>query len=351
MKLDKLLSLLAIALIVLTGCQNDEEDQAVDVTTEEAKEMIDDSGNSLSTDVVSLVESEGVSELVKLVDLLDEHSVIYGRTSSKWTKERLNAIIQSFINGPSARVGMETPTSLEEIKGLYTWNPEIGDFDVEESDIFIVRFPAEGSEINNAKFKINALEYQIIDGVDWRITTPSMINCYLMVDEITYVELTYDVKWNENGNPQEADINLLLAPFRFEIDFVDVFATATSLLTSVSIDDEVIVSIDVDVTYESAGKDDFYLVEGSVQYRDLKIIGDIDLRNIEESADPNDYINLTLNSKDDKLGDIVFLLQENGDGFQEYIPYVAYSDGTTQNLEEILTPVFNEIEEIFADRD
>lgn len=343
--MKKLIFVSFIALFVLTGCQNDEEEQTVDLTTEESKQLIDDSGASLSNDIVSLVESDGVNELIDLLNLLDEHDVMYARTSRKaWTKERLEIIKQYFVEGPVTKMGGKSSNSLEDIKGLYIWNPDLGEFDVEASEIFIVQFPTEGSSTNNAEFSITNLEYAEIDQ-----DLPETINAYLKVDDVIIVELDYDVDWSDNGTPKEAHVSLLLAPFRFEIDFVDVFAKSTSLLTSVLINEEVVISVDVDVSYESESKDDPFLIEGFVQYRGLKIDGNVDAREIGVDGNPNDFINLALYSDDAKIGDIIFVLEEDMDGTKDYIAYVEYSDGSTQNLEDVLAPVFEEIEEIFSE--
>ncbi|MEP1035353.1 hypothetical protein [Ekhidna sp.] len=351
--MKKLVFASIMILFVLTGCQNDEE-QTVDLNPDEAKEMVDGTSASLSNDIVSLVESDGVNELMHLAQLLDDYALIGGRTSQKaWTKERLKIISQYFVAGPSARVGANNPTTFEDIKGLYTWNFELQEFDVEESDFFIVLFPTDGSNTNNVEFKISNLEFETITEV-WEdivdeYEVPSLIEAHLKVDDITIVELSYNVKWTNDGTPEEADVSLFIDPFSFVIDFKDTFVKSTSLLASVSMSDELIASIDVDVSYETESKDDVNFVEGNVQYRGLKIEGNVDVREIGEDGNPNDFINLTLYSDGSKVGDIVFVLEEDTDGFQDYVPYVQYADGSQENLEDILAPVLAEIDAIFAE--
>ena len=43
------------------------------------------------------------------------------------------------------------------------------------------------------------------------------------------------------------------------------------------------------------------------------------------------------------------MLEEVDGGFEDYVAYVEYSDGSKENLEEILEPVLAEIEAIFAE--
>ncbi|WP_436517732.1 hypothetical protein [Ekhidna sp. To15] len=351
--MKKLFFASVLVIFVLTGCTNDDE-QSVDLTTEEGQELLDGSATSLTNDIISLVESEGVSELSHVVVLLNEYSLLNGRISQKnWTKERLKVIYQYFVEGPTTRVGNSSPTTFEEIKGLYTWNFDLQDFDVEESEFFIVKFPTEESNSNNAEFGITNLDFQTITEV-WEdivdeYEVPTVINGYLKVNNATIVELSYDVKWAGNGTPEVADVTLLIDPFRFVLNFRDTFTKSTSLLSSISINEDLITSIDVDVSYETESKEDPYLIEGNVQYRGLKIEGNVDAREIGLEGDPNDFINLALYSNNLKIGDIVFVLEEDSDGFQDYIPYVQYSDGTKENLEDILAPVFEEIEAIFIE--
>lgn len=351
--MKKLLIVSLTVLFVLSGCQNDDE-QTIDLNSDEAKAVVDGAASSLADDVISLVESDGVNELMHLAQLLDDYSLIAGRKSqTAWTKDRLKTITQYFVNGPSARTGTAEPTTFDDIKGLYTWNFELEEFDVEESDFFIVRFPTEGSTTNNVEFKISNLEFETVtevweDFVD-EYEVPSVIQASLKVDELVIVELSYDVKWTDDAMPEEADIALFIDPFTFILDFKNTFAKSTSLLTSVSINDEVIAAIDVDVTYETESKEEVNLVEGNVQYRGLKIQGNVDVREIGSDGNPNDFINLALYSDNSKVGDIIFVLEEDSDGFQDYVPYVQYADGSKDNLEEILMPVFDEINTILEE--
>ena len=133
--------------------------------------------------------------------------------------------------------------------------------------------------------------------------------------------------------------------------FKDTFSKSTSLLTSISQDDNLIVSIDMDVSYETESKDYPMLIEGNVGYRDLKIGGNVDATKIGTDGNPNDFIVLSLYSKDSKIGDIDFILEQNSDGILDYVPYVTYFDGSLENLEKVLNPVFEEMESVLAEFD
>lgn len=351
--MKKLLVALIFGLFVLSGCQND-DDKNADLTTEEASAAINSAANELSDDIISIVESEGLNALMDLTLLLDGSQVIGGRVNERaWTKERVDLIIQYFVNGPAARTNNEGVTSFEDIKGLYEWNPELQDFDKEASEFFIVKFPTAESETNNAELKISDLQLVTVtdeeDDFVSEYEIPSVIIGYLKVDGETLVELNFEVDWSSTGDPEKADISLFISPFTFDLNFDDTFAKSASILASVSINNELIAGIDLDVEFETTDKESPVLLEGYVQYRGVKVQGNIDMTEIPEDANPNDYINLALYSNESKVGDIVFVLEEDDSGFDDYVAYVQYSDGTQENLEELLEPVFAEIESILSE--
>ncbi|WP_425392819.1 hypothetical protein [Ekhidna sp.] len=349
--MKKLLGISLLGFFILTGCNND-EDREVDITSDEAKALVSSSVDKMGDDVVSLIESDGAKAIVDFAALLENSTVIGGRVNEKaWTKEKVDLIIQYFVNGPAARTSNDDPTSFDEIKGLYEWNPEVEDFDKSASDFFIVKFPTEGSQTNNAELKISQLEFVTIrevydDFVD-EYEVPSIIVGYVKVDDVTVVELDFEVNWSSIGSPEKADINLFVTPFTFELSFDDTFANSSSVLSRMFFDDDLIMELDLSVEFESQEKEEPVYFEGSVSYREIKIAGSVDIRNIEDDADPNDFIDLALFSGDTKVGDIVFVLEEIEPGFEDYVPYVEYEDGSKDNLEDLLEPVFEDMEDFF----
>ena len=220
----KKLFIISVAVFIMTGCQNDDEESS-DLTIDEARSLIESSASSLVGDVISLVESNSVKELINLSTLINEHDLIAGRTSQQsWTKKSLDNLITRFVDGPSTRMGINNPATFDEIKGLYTWNFDLEKFEATESEFFVVRFPTNGSDVNDAEFKISDLEFVTINDTenssiseDYHI--PSMIIGYLKIDNINVVDLSYQVKWTVGGSPVEADIVLLVDSFNFSIDF------------------------------------------------------------------------------------------------------------------------------------
>ncbi|WP_420317759.1 hypothetical protein [Ekhidna sp.] len=350
--MKKLIGISLLSLFILTGCDNDDE-KNVELTSDEAKALVNNSADKIGDDVVSLIESDGTQAIMDFADLLENSAVIGGRVSEKaWTKEKLDLIIQYFVDGPAARVSNDDPMTFDDIKGLYEWNPETQDFDKEASEFFIVKFPTEGSQTNNAELKISQLEFVTIrevhaDYVD-EYELPTVIVGYVKVDDVTVIELDFSANWSSTGAPEKADVSLFVTPFTFQLDFDDTFDKSSLVSSSMLLGEESILAVDLTVEFETADKEEPVYFEGSVSYRDIKIAGNVDVRDIEDDADPNDFIDLALFAGDEKVGDIVFVLEEIEPGFEDYVPYVEYEDGSRDNLEDLLEPVIEDMEEFFA---
>jgi len=46
----------------------------------------------------------------------------------------------------------------------------------------------------------------------------------------------------------------------------------------------------------------------------------------------------------DKVGEIVLILEEIEEGYDDYVPYIILNDGSEVALEEVLEPILEEIE-------
>lgn len=334
--------LLLLLSVFFIGCNDDEVTQ--EPTSEEVSNEMKAIADKASGDIVTLVESEGVKGAVRLIELLNGFDFATTNASKTDIKAKIDLISHYFINGVAGRVGEDVPTTFDEIKGLYEWNAVLGTFDKTASDFFIVRFPTEGSEVNNAELKISQLEFVTIieDNGDFieEYELPAVIVGYLKVDEAVVIELDFMVNWSSVGFPEEAQIDLFVDPFTFMIGFNDSFELKSSLVSSIKIGDEILAGIEVDVEWLSAEKEEPKLIEGQVQYFNLKIVGSVDTTFDGESFDINDYVNLDLLLDDQKVGEIVF---------EEDLAYVQYNDGTKELLEEIIQPIMSQIESLLLE--
>ena len=351
MKTKFYLSIL-ITLIFLS-CSDETTDG---LTSENASDEMSALAGEMNDDVVAMVQSEGLKGLVDFVDLLANSSE-FGRISPYTPVENRSVVQQQvgvishyFTTGLDV-LDQPNDDDLTDFTGIYEWNFDLEDFEWKsDADILVLRFPTEGSTVNNAEFKLTEFEIQIIDGEEW----PTSIKAELHVDETQYVNLDFTVNYSSIGDIETADIFLDVLPFSLDIRFDDTQSSSSSLAVSLLRDGVNIIGIDVTVDFSSEYKLEPVAVSGEVSYRNLKIVGSFSDPMMDESEDgnPNDYFDLALFINEEKIGDIIFVLEEiEEDGFtyDEYVAYVEYSDGSKENLEEILSEVISEIEDAVED--
>lgn len=351
-------SILLLTAIFLTSCGEDdgETDTNVDLTTEEASAAILETGELAAADLVSMTDSEGIAALNEFASLFADFDQFSGREEKQnWIKSKFKTISHYFVAGPAGRIN-EDEFVFDDIKGVYDWNPDIEDFDkTEESEFFIVNFPSEGSATNNAELKIIDLQFITVTETDeWGSYTedyPTSVDGSLKVDGETYVSVKASASWSDDGAPIKGDIDLLVSPFTFTLEFDDSEATKISGSASLSKDDQKLMAVDLGIDFKSSEKEEPSAISGFVQYSNVKVAGDIDVAGYDENAydsngdmidgfDGSEYINLEVLIDDEKVGDI---------SFEEDIPYIIYLDGTKENLEELLESVIADMEEAFED--
>ncbi len=347
-----------LAFVFLSSCSNEDAGLGPD----SASDQINEIAGEMNTDVVTLVQSDGVDGARTLFDLI-ENSSHFGRIAPYQMDEnrafvtnQIGQISYSFTTG-IARLLNQEPSDFTDNKGVYVWNFDLEDFErVGDSEFIVIVFPTEGSTTNNAEFRLTEFTIVEIDGDE----LPTSIKADLTIDEDPLIEedpiidLDFAVNYDANGNPESADISLDVIPFALQIQFDDTQASTTSLAVTLLLEGENLVGVDVDVEFDSEDKLEPKSVSGEVSYRTLRIVGSVSDEEMDNSIDsnPNDYIDLELFIGDDKAGDIVFVLEEieeDGHVYEDYVPYVQYSDGSQEKLEDILQPVIDEIEAALED--
>jgi len=346
-----------LSIIFLASCSNDENAELGN-----ASDQINAIAGELNDDVVTLVQSDGVNGARTLFDLI-ENSNQFGRVSPYQMDEnralvtnQIDRISYSFTAG-IARLLNEEPADFAENKGVYVWNFDLEDFEkTDDSEFIVLAFPTEGSTTNNAEFRLTEFTVIEIDGEELPTTIKAdlSIDNDPLVDEDPVIELDFVVNYSADGNPEVADIYLVAIPFALDITFDDSETSTTSLAVALLLNSESLVAVDVDVEFDSEAKLEPKTISGEVSYRTLRIVGSVSDDQMDNSldSDPNDYIDLALFVGEDKKGDIVFLFEEiieDGEIYEDYVPYVEYADGSKEKLEEILEPVIDEIEVLLED--
>lgn len=349
----KVLSLIMIASFLLASCSKDEEvEEKKPLTVEESKLEVESLMGKGSDDVLSMIESKGIDGARAFLDLAADFD--FGEDEDEEigviVKQKVREIAQFFAYGPASRFadGKDEGTSFDEIKGLYTWNPTTETFDETESDVFVVKFPTEGSTSNNAELKISELEMFIVIEEDDFFTDedeyPDIIKGYMKIDGVEVISLDFDADWSDTGELNKADIDFLLAPFSFDMGFDQTVGNTASLSTSMQANDENLMAVDVTVNFLSDEQDEVESVDGFVQYCGLKVAGSADIETLDaesegedEDPDLNKVFDLAVSIDEQEIGTVVF---------KEDIPYVQYTDGSEKMVEELIETAIDDVEDL-----
>jgi len=361
----KFIAFISLSILVFS-C--DPDDGPTVLAPEDAKAAMVENTTALTTDIVGITQSDGVDALISLINLTNLADPFNGRTSLnrsdtyKLLNEKSLQFKSIFI--PRGSVNLRTDQhsgfDFEANWGIYEWVPMDGYFvkSSSETQIIIVKFPTEGSQTNNAELRITGYDETLItyddNGFPFEQYYPTLIAADLSVDGNLMVDLAFETTYNQIGSPLVADFSLFINPYNFELTFNDSNNLSASLSASISKHEDVIVSVSADVVFVDETKDEVSVLEGFVQYLDLKISGRIDVTGIVEiedlgEGDPNEFIDLKLTIGSQVAGNII-LVEEVDDSFPdetEWVPYIEYSDGSRERLEDILEETIIELENFF----
>jgi len=329
----KKLSILLLTLFVLSSCTDESETDIP--TADEASVVINETADQASVDIIDLIESDGVESIETALDFLFDSSEFNDIGISRDNERaRILGIAKLFGQSPAARASED-----DFPKGVYEWDNQEGDFVfIEEAEELILKFPSDDSETNNALFILSELAFDVNE-------LPTDLAATITVDETLMLDIDFRVNWSNDGFPETADIYVFVNPFTFDFNFNDTADKSSTLSASIAKGEEVIAAIDLVAHFKTAIKEIPSDIEGRMEYRDVKIAGSVDFDGADtsENGDPNEFIDLELFVKGDKIGDIIFILEN--DGTEEYYEaYVEYLDGTSESLEDILEDLLEEFE-------
>jgi hypothetical protein len=362
--MQKLLSLAALALIVgfLSSCSKD-DDNGNQLSRNDAKAKLDALNDETTADLEDLADADGFTALRSLFDLTELDDPFAGRTTSdkqkirNYFRKKGNELRTIFIKktDSNGRINNEEPFDFNAHKGVYVWDFQNEVFvKTGASTIIKILFPTEGSTTNNAELQITAYtEVEFYDS-EWQeiYYEPQVIQASLKVAAEEVASLDLNIDWDEDGFPLAADITVELVPYTGNLSF-DVSASTSSTVSAfVKKGTETLIATSVTVNYSNSTKSEESIetIEGYVQVKDVKLQGEVDVDGMDHSSngDPNDYVHLALYSDNVKLGDIIFV-EEEVDGYDEWVPYLQYADGSKEALEDILEPIVDQLEDLEDD--
>jgi hypothetical protein len=349
--------LIAVA-VAATSCNKD--DETPQLTVVEAQKSMSKLSTDMSADIVDLIQSEGVNAIGELVSLLNLNDPFGGRVMSEneakdWFKR--NAILlKTIFLTKSINSSRTNDHGFDFIGnwGEYNWNPVTEQFVKTQisTEIIVINFPEEGSTSNNISLKLTDYSELLIEDEFEHYYMPTILAADLSINGVKQIELDLDAQYTDVGDPEKANVSLYLNPFTFTISFDVTSTKQSSGKASLSKGQEVIAAVDVVVDFLSVAKEELDNISGFVQYRNIKIQGSVDVNGIETASNPdmNNFVKLTLYDGANKIGDIEFVTELIG-GVEEDVPYVKYNDGTKQKLEDVLQPVFDELENLSTEID
>ncbi len=364
---EKIWALAAFGILIsLASCQKDDEN-ANQAATTEAKGKINEFNSAMVTDLQDLSDANGlqaVADLMSLVDTDDPFGRIGKdkRSVKQFFHKKGRDLKQIFIkeSALTGRSKSEESFDFNSNVGVYEWIPGDSLFvKTGDSEMIRILFPTEGSSTNNAELRITAYQEVVVIETDefdieYESYEPSVIKASLLVNEIEEVSVDFAIDWDDNAFPITADISILITPFTFNLAFDNTNASASTLIASLEKDQQTVAAINVTANFENGVKNESNLttLEGFVQLRNIKVKGSIDVKasDVSIEGDPNEYIDLALYDDEQKMGDIIFVA-EVVDGYEEYIDYVQYPDGTKERLEDVLQPVIDEVDALTEELD
>lgn len=350
-------ALLAVVLAGFSAC--DDEKGTSELPKDEAKSKITQFNSAATDDLQSLTDAEGLQAVQDFFDLVETDDP-FGRIGtdkkkiSTFFRQKGKDFRKVFVTGKAinGRTQAEGAFDFEANKGVYVWNPELLQFEkTEASNIISILFPTEGSAENNAELQLTAYsEVEIYDEeFQEYFYEPTVLKAALFVNDVKKASIDLAAEWDEYGFPLSAEISVMVTPFTATVSFDVTGSTTSTVSMSLQRDQETLVAISVIVRYDDSSKSEESLtqVEGYVQFRNLKLQGHIDVTaSRQQEVDWNDVFHLALYNEDQKLGDIVFVVEN-----EEAVPYLEYADGSKEKLETVLQPVVDEVRQLTEDLD
>ena len=337
-------------LLGISACSDDEAGKA---SKGEVKAAFQSANDQVAGDVDQFQSSPGY-EAMNQLSVLTDGGLPLGRKSSKKRED----VIEKLKSGvyairhllkhstANARVNDDEPFIFDDNKGVYEWNFQEEAFDrTGDSEIIEISFPTEGSITNNAEFKMTAYEEEATPNGD-EAYSPTLIKASIFIDETKQLELDAEVQYGSEDEPVKGDIYYFVNPFALDISFDDTKPKSSSFSESLSKSGQVIVGFGATVNFSDASKDESSIesAKANIQLVDIKFI--ISAKMTESSSgDINDFVSISINVKG-KNGGRIILEQDATTG--EYVPYVKYTDGSSEPLENLLQDLSFEVEDMLS---
>jgi hypothetical protein len=348
----RLSTLLFAGLVLFTACDNEETES---LSATDAKEVMATVDTEISVELENFTNAEGFKAMETLSSLTNSGSIFTG-VRVKEARKNPNAYVRKAVgnfqrmiseSSTDGRTKDDEPFDYDEHLGVYTWNPTIQDFVfTSQSNIIELRFPTEGSNTNNAVFRLTDYEEVFTPEGD-ELYSATVIEATLDINNVKQASLSAEVTYRNDGTdePSFADVSYFVNPYTLDLDLDDTKASVSTFAQYLRKGDDVLIGWDLTATYQGAKiEDNITKLEGNFQLGsvifNIIITPPADLTTVESY---DDFINITISVDGKAAGKVVWEVEAGAD---EPVPYVQFNDGSKQALSDIFDSLGESLEDL-----
>lgn len=348
----RLSTLLFAGLVLFTACDNDE---AENLSATDAKEAMLAVDTEISAELENFTNAEGFKAMETLSSLTNSGSIFTG-VRVKEAKKNPNTYVRTAVrnfqhmiseSSAAGRTQDDEPFYYDENLGVYTWNLQLQRFDrTGSSNIIELRFPTEGSNTNNAVFRLTDYEEVSTPEGD-ELYSATVIEATLDINNVKQASLSAEVTYRNDGTdePSFADVSYFVNPYTLDLDLDDTKASVSTFAQYLRKGDDVLIGWDLTATYQGAKtEDNITKLEGNFQLGsvifNILITPPADLTTVDSY---DDFIIITISVDGKAAGKVVWEVEAGAD---EPVPYVQFNDGSKQALSVIFDSLGESLEDL-----
>ena len=311
----KKLTLLFLLMSLLVACSDKKKDSEVfsDLTVEQHKEEFVESGIDVIDDMQDLSDMSGIKALMDLFALIDDQpedeAVVYLESVKPlvaFSQKKNPMILKSAV-----AENIEFSEDYDEVKGVYTYNNETGEFVKTPGTDIVFKYPIGTSNTNNGELVFSNLTYTTktyadMDGVI--VEQPTAFKVSLKNGTNELVSLLFSAAYDSNGFPTNISETFIIDTYEIfsnikrtnsEVSFSQSFKKGTKIIMSSS--------------FSSNGKFSYD-----------------DITGLEDSEDPTDQEVINSANALLTLGNYKLEGSVNWAGFSNTMNSKEYEDDTTE---------------------
>lgn len=244
--------------------------------------------------------------------------------------------------------------------GTYQWDPNAMTFtynNAPNNQIVVMAPSAQGRTTNNAEVTVSTYTQQstTFDGMQYWF--PNTADIDVLVDGSQCMGIDLKQASYDNGSfgmPTELAMDLMLAPFNFEINSSRTDGTTYDMKWTASNAGEKVFSLEVEMTFTDSDfsdftSDDIDRATGTFTYGDFSMPFDVNIKALNDLLNPsqtqiNEMIKVSVNYKGNKIADLEF---QEGTANDSVI--IIYRDNSTEDLYSEYKDLVERLEVVFSD--